>query len=142
MTFELNQLVEIGWTSNNRRYKAVAKIIQVNSKSVRIKLYHHEAKPKQYDIYQSWTISTVKQTRDNYIKSLDTDQQINDIKDFNAEESRLNEIAEKAINQFWKNRIKQAEEQQKKEGVYKSGSTYVINEHGLSKVKDNWEISV
>lgn len=134
----------LAFTNNNRQYYAYVEVIAINNKSVRIEL-KKDLLPKGYEAGQQWTIYFKTKSMKNRLFSTsgNLDSFINVIKGLNECEEILSKYVEEKINQFWKDKQKEAEEQHKKDGVYVKSTSYHINfkTGKLDKIKDNLEIS-
>jgi hypothetical protein len=133
----------IRWSANHAKYSAVVQVIKVAGKTVTVEIVDKEV--RGYPVGQILKMNIYKPTKDNCLFKLDgksANSTVEGIDNFNNHESMIDKLANKVINQYWKERISKVEEQHKKEGVYKTGETWLINENGFNKVKDNYEVSV
>lgn len=133
----------IRWSANNARYSAVVQVIKIAGKTVTVKIVDKDV--RGYPIGHILKMNIYKPTKDNCLFKLDgigVYSTIEGIDKFNNFNETYDRKVSEAINNFWKDRIQKAEEQHKKEGVYKDGETWLIDENGFNKVKDNYEVSV
>lgn len=133
----------IRWSANNARYSAVVQVIKIAGKTVTVKIVDKDV--RGYQVGHILKMNIYKPTKDNCLFKLDGKSAystIEGIDKFNNFNETYDRKVSEAINNFWKERIEKAEEQHKKDGVYKTGETWLLDEKGFNKVKDNYEVSV
>ena len=117
----------LAYTGNNYQYYIRVNVIGINTKSARIQTTKSG---------RIWTVNKI--TKQNRLFELDGF----DIEKLSILEKAIRDYVAGKISEFWKEKIARAEQEQKEQGVYKEGETWLLDEHGFNKVKDNWEISV
>lgn len=131
----VGQEIGLTYSHSNYIYKRYGKIASIKGNTIRIDLGEKYTFPYSFR----------KSTKANHVFEIPTEQReqiINDIENWNKKTKETQEKITNAVNEFWNNKIKAAEQEQKEQGVYVESETYEITGNGLVPKFKTYGISV
>ena len=129
------QEIGLSYTHSNNVYKKFGKVVSIKGNTIRIDIGEKYTYPYSFRKSSKWNhvFAIPQEQRDQIIK---------EINEFNKQTEETIRLVTEACNQYWDDKIKRAEEEQKQKGVYKSGEVYEITGGKLEHRFNKYEVSV
>lgn len=136
-SISLGQEIGFSWSANHDIYRTIGKVVKISGNTIKLE---SQLNVRGYQKGHIFTYSFRKSTKSNNVFEL-SPEGIYEITKFNQVNEEVQQKVNAIINEYWETKIAKAEQEQKDQGVYKSGEVYEITGNGLVHKYNKMEIS-